>query len=447
MAFNSLEFLFVFLPAFLAVYYIAPPRLRSGVLLLSSLAFYGWGVRSAPWMLGLFLGLTAFSYLAALLMVWLPSAARGLLVITWTVLFGTLLTFKYMGLFTDAPLHLPLGISFYTFSLAAYLADVARGQTQAARNPLHLLNGIALYPKMISGPLMPWKDVSPQVRRPRCRMWRFDLGLREFVLGLGLKLLVADQIGGLWRQLGNIGYESVSAPLAWLGLIAYSLQLYFDFLGYSKMAVGIGAMAGLHLPDNFDHPYAARTMTDFWRRWHITLGAWFRDYVYIPLGGSRCSSGKHLRNLLVVWLFTGLWHGSTLNFLLWGLILFVLITVEKFWTGRFLERHGILSRIYMIPAILLTWMVFAITDLKQLGIFIGRLFSEYSWSAPDFQRYLHQYGWMLLLGIVLSTPFPARLWQRIRSSTLGTIILLVVFWAAVYCIAAGQNDPFMYFSF
>lgn len=447
MAFNSLEFLFVFLPIFLVVYYITPPRFRGVTLLLASLVFYGWGVRSAPWMLGLFLGLAAFSYLAALLMSLLPSAAKAILAFTWTVLFGTLMVFKYMGLFTDTPLSLPLGISFYTFSLAAYLADVARRQTPAVRNPLHLLSGIALFPKMISGPLMPWKDVSPQVLRPRCRMWRFDLGLREFILGLGLKLLVADQIGGLWRQLGNIGYESVSAPLAWLGLIAYSLQLYFDFLGYSKMAIGIGAMAGLQLPENFDHPYAARTMTDFWRRWHMTLGAWFRDYVYIPLGGSRCSAGKHVRNLLVVWLFTGLWHGSTMNFLLWGLILFLLIFIEKRWTGRFLERHGIISRIYMIPAILLTWMVFAITNLKQLGVFIGRLFSEYSWKAPDFQRYLHQYWWMLLIGVILSTPYPARLWQRIRSSALGTILLLAVFWAAVYCIAAGQNDPFMYFSF
>ncbi len=445
MAFSSLEFVFYFLPSFLAVYLLTPVRWRNAPLLLGSLVFYGWGVRSAPWMAAVLGGLLLISWVAGLGL----SAYRSRLLLgsALTVLFGTLLTFKYLGLFRAEALPLPLGISFYTFQLASYLIDVHRGELRAIRSPLRLANGVLLFPKLISGPIAPWVPLTRQLAGRRVRPADFDLGLREFVLGLGLKLLLADRIGGLWRQLGTIGYESVSAPLAWLGLVAYSLQLYFDFYGYSKMAVGLGRMLGFTLPENFLHPYAARSMSDFWRRWHVTLGAWFRSYVYYPLGGSRCGRGIQLRNLLVVWLLTGIWHGSTANFLLWGLFLFLLLALEKLGLGRWLERHGILCRLYMIPAILLSWMVFAIQDLSQLATYIGRLFSEWSWTAPDFLRQLQAYGVLLAVGIVLSLPGPARLWRRIRCSLPGTLLLLAVFWAAVYCMAAGQNDPFLYFSF
>lgn len=443
MAFSSLEFVFLFLPAMLAAYYITPPKVRGVTMLLGSLFFYWWGVRSNPWMLGLLLVLMAWTYGAGVVMVYHRAWARTILVLSWTVLFGTLLFFKYMGLFAESPLPLPAGISFYTFTMAAYLADVARRKGPADWNPLRFANGVLLFPKLLSGPITPLTSV----RRPCCRVSNFNLGLREFIWGLGLKLLLADQLGGLWRQLGNIGYESVSAPLAWLGLVAFSLQLYFDFYGYSKMAVGVGHMLGYHLPENFDHPYASRTMTEFWRRWHITLGAWFRDYIYIPLGGSRCSSGQHICNLLIVWICTGLWHGSTLNYLLWGLSLFGLIVLEKRWTGAFFQRHGILCRFYMISACLLTWMLFAIPDLHQLWTFAGRLFTEYSWSAPDFQRHLQQYGGYLAAGILLATPYPERLWRRLQRTAFGTIVLVFIFWAAAYAMAAGQNDPFLYFSF
>ena len=443
MSFNSQQFVFLFLPAMLAVYYVTPPRARGVTLLVGSIFFYYWGVRDHLWMLWLLLGLLAWTYAAGVVMVYRRRWARSILIVSWTVLFGLLLFFKYMGLFTDSPLPLPLGMSFYSFTMAAYLADVARRKGPADWNPLRFANGVLLFPKMVSGPITPLTDV----RRANCRVSNFDLGLREFLWGLGLKLLLADQIGGLWRQLGNIGYESVSAPLAWLGLVAFSLQLYFDFYGYSKMAVGVGHMLGYNLPENFDHPYAARTMTDFWRRWHITLGAWFRDYIYIPLGGSRCGEGQHIRNLLVVWLCTGLWHGSTVNYLLWGLSLFGLVVLEKRWIGNFLRRHGIISHIYMIFACLLTWMLFAIMDLSQLGVFAARLVSDFSWSAPDFQRNLSQYGIYLVAGILLATPYPERIWKRLQRTVFGTVVLAVIFWAAAYAMAAGQNDPFLYFSF
>ena len=445
MTFNSLTFIFWFLPGFLAVYFLTPPKWRNWPLLLGSLVFYGWGIRSAPWMAFVLVMLMVISYGAGVV---LDGRQRpGVLALALTVLFGTLLSFKYLGLFVDTTLPLPLGISFFTFQMAAYLIDVYRGDLTAIRRPMRYANAVLLFPKLISGPLAPWESLSRQLDRRRYRMQDFDLGLRDFVLGLGLKLLLADRIGGLWRQMGTIGYESLSAPLAWLGLVAYSLQLYFDFYGYSKMAVGLGRMLGFTLPENFLHPYAARSMSDFWRRWHVTLGAWFRSYVYFPLGGSRNGIAATIRNLLVVWLLTGIWHGATVNFLLWGLFLFCLLAVEKLGLGRWLERHGILCRIYMIPAILLSWMVFAIPDLGRLAVYAGRLVSHWSWTAPDFLRHLRQYGVLLAVGVVLAMPGPAQLWRKIRTSFVGTVLLLIVFWLAVYTMAAGQNDPFLYFSF
>lgn len=447
MSFSSLEFVFRFLPVFLAVYYLTPAQYRNVPMLLGSLAFYVWSVWDSMWMLGILAAFLVLTYVTGLLLVRGKERHPGLLGFALTLMFGGLLCFKYCGLLSGGTILLPLGISFYTFQMSAYLMDIYHGTLYPETSPLRFANGVLLFPKLISGPIADWKPLSRQLQRRSYRAGAFDSGLRDFVLGLGLKLLLADRIGGLWSQIGTIGYESVSAPLAWLGLVAYSLQLYFDFYGYSKMAIGLGQMLGFTLPENFLHPYGARSMTDFWRRWHVTLSSWFRDYVYIPLGGNRKGRAVQIRNLLIVWLLTGLWHGATVNFLLWGLFLFVLLMLEKLWLGKFLERSRILSRVYMIPAILLSWMLFAISDLERLWVYIGRLFSEWSWTSPDFLRYLGQYGLLLLVGVVLSVPGPAKLWKRIKCSPLGTIILIAVFWAAVYCMAAGQNDPFMYFSF
>ena len=274
--------------------------------------------------------------------------------------------------------------------------------------------------------------------------------LRDFIIGLSMKVLLANQIGGLWRQVKTIGFESVSTPMAWLGLVAYSLQLYLDFCGYSWMAIGVGEMLGFRLPRNFEHPYAARSMRDFWRRWHISLSSWFRDYVYIPLGGSKKGEGRTYLNLLVVWLFTGLWHGSTLNFLLWGLFLFALISLERLGWGKVLRRSQVISRLYMILVIPLSWMLFAIPSLKDIGSYIGRLFAFSGGTAVharDFLVYGRQYAVVLVIGLLVSTPLPEKLWRRIRTSPLGTVLLLVLFWVCVYCMAVATNDPFMYFSF
>lgn len=450
MTFSDLMFIFRFLPLFLLIYYLTPRAYRNWTLLAGSILFYYIGVEEHPWMLGLLLGIALFTWGGGLLIGALARGRKILLGIVLTLLFGCLLTFKYAGLFSGESLLLPLGISFYTFQTAAYIIDVYRRQLRPERSLPRYLTAMLMFPKLISGPLTCYGEIARQLSYRNYTLHNFDRGLRDFILGLGLKVLLANQIGGLWKDIQVIGFESISAPLAWMGLIAFSLQLYFDFYGYSLMAVGLGRMLGFTLPDNFDHPYAARSMSDFWRRWHITLGRWFRNYLYIPLGGSRQGQAKHIRNLLIVWLATGIWHGSTVNFLLWGLFLFLLITSEKIWLGKKLEQHHILAHLYMLFAIMLSWLFFAITDLSQLGIYLGRLFIGFDFgnsATLDFLHYGQEYGLLLICGIVLAMPGPAKMWRRMRHSVFGTIILLLMFWLSVYCLAAGLNDPFMYFSF
>ena len=450
MTFSDVTFLFRFLPLFLIIYYLTPPNYHNWPLLLGSLLFYYIGVQEHPWMLALLLFTALFTWGMGILINALARGRKIALGITLVLLFGCLLAFKYGGVFSGSSLLLPLGISFYTFQTAAYIIDVYRHRITAERSLPCYLTAVLMFPKLISGPLVSYGELAHQLRYRNYNLRNFDRGLRDFILGLGLKVLLANQIGGLWKDIQVIGFDSISAPLAWMGLIAYSLQLYFDFCGYSIMAVGLGRMLGFHLPDNFDHPYAARSMSDFWRRWHITLGRWFRDYLYIPLGGSRQGQSKHIRNLLIVWLATGIWHGSTGNFLLWGLFLFALIASEKLWIGEKLARHRLLSHLYMFFAITLSWLFFAITDLGNIGIYLGQLFTGFDFgnsATLDFIHYGKEYGLLLLTGIILAMPGPAKLWQRMRHSLFGTIILLLIFWLSIYCLSAGLNDPFMYFSF
>ena len=370
MGFNTLPFVFVFLPLFLAAFYLVPARWRAGLLCLGSLVFYVVGVWQRPWCLAPLLGLAVLVYLLGLRM--RPRESRGLLVLGLAALFGCLFFFKYAGLL-GLGVTLPLAISFYSFQLAAYLIDVYRGRVPAERKPLLFFTGVLLFPKLLSGPLMDPLSLHEQLSDPpRPGLEDFDSGLRDFILGLSMKVLLANQIGGLWRQVGNIGYESVSTPLAWMGIAAYSLQLYLDFCGYSWMALGLGRMLGFRLPRNFEHPYAARSMQDFWRRWHISLSSWFRDYVYIPLGGKK----KHqLLNMAVVWALTGLWHGASWNFVLWGLYFFVILAAEKTIGEKRLRRiPTILRRVGTMLLVILGWNIFYFTDLTQLLQHFGLLF-------------------------------------------------------------------------
>ena len=298
---------------------------------------------------------------------------------------------------------LPLGISFYTFQICSYLMDVYRGAIRAERSLFRLMGYVCMFPQLLSGPLIRYGKLVREWKGREHSMKGFEEGIRIFTVGLGMKVLIANQVGNLWRQTTAIGFESISTPMAWLGLIGYTLQIYFDFYGYSMMASGLGRIMGFHFPDNFRQPYLSVSMTEFWRRWHITLGEWFRDYVYIPLGGSRTGTWRTLRNLLAVWLLTGLWHGDSWNYILWGVVLFLIIAIEKLGLLRILERYHILGHLYMAFWIPISWLIFAVEDLPMLWVYLTRLF---------------------LLGLVSEIPFDLAVSGGLDFSRQNTCLLL-----------------------
>ena len=449
MSFSSFFFILGFMPLFFLLYYLLPAAWRTGWLLLGSLFFYGWGCRDALWQL-IFMGaLVYFDYCLGLVLG--VRHSKFLLTLGLAVNLLPLLFFKYFAPLTSDALTTPLGLSFLTFQGCAYLLDVGWNTTPPERSPIRAGCYFFLFPHVASGPILSYRETAPQLCCPAPKLSSIDRGLREFAIGLSLKLLLADRVGRLWQDVAAIGYESISTPLAWMALIAYSLQLYLDFYGYSRMAVGLGYMLGLELPRNFCYPYTAHSMTDFWRRWHMSLSRWFRDYLYIPLGGSRCGAAKTVRNLLVVWLATGIWHGASFNFILWGLALFVLLVLEKAGLKKLFDCLPILGHLYMLLAIPLTWLIFGITNLGQLGLYFSRLFpsqgAAMGLNQTDFIKYLGQYGWLLAVGILFSTPLPRRIYKRCSSRLVTTLLLLAAFWLCLYCIYRGQNDPFLYFQF
>ena len=309
-----------------------------------------------------------------------------------------------------------------------------------------------MFEQLIAGPIVTYGQVQCDLHKRN--IWLQDIlkGIGIFVFGLGLKVLLANPLGKLWSQTLAIGFESVSTPLAWMGVVAYSFQLYFDFFGYSLMAIGMGKMLGFELPINFNHPYTSLTMTEFWRRWHITLGSWFREYVYIPLGGSRRSVPRIILNLLIVWLLTGIWHGAGYNFMLWGFMLFCILVIEKFFIGKYLNAHPFIGHIYMILLIPLSWAVFAVTDFSQLGVLFTRLFPFFGqgvWSVfrYDYLKYLGQYYPFLIIAVLFSTKLPYKLLKKIKSKIVIAVLLSAILAGSIYCMYRGLDDPFLYFRF
>ena len=456
LVFSSLEFLFRFLPVFLAAFYLTPPRYRNVTLFAGSILLYAC---AQPQYVLLLLAVTALNYLIGIR----AQAASGIrrhrkrraVMSGWLLLAGTtdlgiLIFFKAVGA-TTGNLALPLGLSFYTFKLVSYQADVFRGRIEAEMSFWRFASYICMFPQITSGPIMRYEDASGGLRGERILPEQFAEGLRLLVLGLAAKVLLADRLGILWNDIRTIGFESISTPLAWLGAFSYSLQLYFDFQGYSLMAAGIGMMLGLPCIKNFDQPYSAVSMSDFWRRWHMTLGSWFRDYVYIPMGGNREGTGRLVRNLLIVWLLTGLWHGNGWNFVLWGLVLGGIIIAEKLTYGSWLKRRKVLSHIYVLVLVPLTWMIFAITDLKELGIYFARLFPFFgigqTLNAGDIWKYLSLYWPFLLAGAVCCVPALEVLYEKWKKTWPAAVLLMLLFWAAVYRLSISAGNPFLYFSF
>lgn len=444
MVFSSLEFIFRFFPVFILIYYLTPMKLRNGVLFIGSLIFYAIG---EPVYVSLLLGSCVVNYFIGRMLINDQGKKRKAVFILGILCnVSLLMTFKYVK-----SLVLPIGISFYTFQAVSYLADIYRQERKAEVKFFRFSTYLCMFPQLTAGPLIPYEQMFGMLRNRKYSLRMLEEGVKTFVWGLGAKVLLANRLGIMWNDIQTIGFKSISTPMAWLGAVSYSMQIYFDFLGYSLMAIGIGRLLGFYLPENFDVPYMAKSVTEFYRRWHMTLGDWFRKYIYIPLGGNKGGWFKTCRNLLLVWMLTGIWHGASLNFLLWGLVLGILIVLEKTIWLKWLNKSKILCHIYMIFLMPLTWMLFAITNFQDLGVYFGRLFGMGMGSvvinSADFVSAIQKFGPMLLCGVFFCTSLPGKLKHLIQSRIVETLILIVMFWLSIYYLYAEGMNPFMYFRF
>ena len=449
--FCSIDFLFKFLPVFLVIYYLTPVKYREPVLLAGSYLFYASG--EPVWVL-LLLGLTWVNWKLGSLLegnrkLLAAGAALDVLIlcgIKLAVLTGTI---SWIG-------TLPLGISFYCFKMLSYLADSYQGKIPKKTSLVKAAVYYSLFFQITQGPIMRYEEGFSDENPRKPELSEVEKGLEYLILGLGLKVLLADRLAILWNELIKIGYESISMPLAWMGAYGYTLELYYDFWGYSLMAAGIGVMLGFPFIRNFEDPYSSLSISEFYRRWHMTLGGFFRDYVYIPLGGSRKGKARTALNLMIVWALTGLWHGGTVNFLIWGLVLGGIIVLEKFVLKGAMDRTGTIGRILVLLVIPLTWVVFAINDMELLGLYFSRLFpltgQVNGITAGDFLDYGKLYWPYFAAGILLLSPkLRERFLKRIRSSSFGQKlripVMLVIFWVSVYFVMNSASNPFLYYSF
>lgn len=475
MVFSSLIFIFRFLPLFLLAYFLTPERYRNFILFAGSLIFYAFG---EPVYLFLILLSVLVNYSLGRGIARCPrrpKRRRFYLILAMLYNFGMLFLFKYTDFLLEnlnaltallnrhaglqlpaiplLGLTLPLGISFYTFQIVSYIIDVYRGVQKSEKSILTLGSYLCMFPQLIAGPIVVYSDVSGQLKKRHVTLEDFEDGLKSFILGLGSKVLLANRIYLLWNEIQVTGFDGISTPLAWIGAFAFSFQIFFDFYGYSLMAVGLGRMLGFRIPDNFRFPYSAASISEFWRRWHITLGAWFRNYVYIPLGGNRTGKLRTIRNLLIVWALTGLWHGASWNFVIWGLLFFVLISLEKLFLGKLFAKCRFLGHLYIIAVIPVTWVIFTVTDSKALLIYLNRLFPFVNGSpiwvfgTNDYLYALRNYAPLFLLCILFSTPLPARLYRKHKRNVLTLLFLLGVFWLSIYYLVISVNNPFLYFHF
>lgn len=442
MTFTSIRFL-IFLAVFLVVYAATPAKYRQYTLLLGSLVFVIMG----DWRSALISVLFAvFSFIFGLLIQSQRKNGKSVLYLLAGV--GTNVAALFIFKLTA---YLPVGVSYYTFACISYLVDVYRRTITAESNPAAFTSYLLMFPKYQQGPITRYDEISHTLQAPQTKLRYIQNGLESFVLGFCLKVLVSDKLGGLWGELEMHGFQNLSTPLAWLGIITYSLQLYLEWQSYTFMALGVGKMMGFQLPNNFNYPYLAKTIGDFYRRWHMTLMRWFKDYIYIPLGGNRKGLLRTILNILIVWLVTSLWHGIGWNFLLWGMSLGFLLVLEKLFLGKLLEKCKVLPHLYVIFFILLTWCCFKITDVTQLGTYFGRLFPLFcAQASAKFQVGIGQYNGIwpyLLIGVLFCFPLPENLVHRFGKTIPGAIILSLLFWWAVYTVQQNGSMPLAYAGF
>jgi len=457
MVFSSTIFIFAFLPLVLLFYFIVPKSIKNYVLLLFSLIFYIFG---GPKFLFVLLAVVFICYFGALFIdKW--SCKKFILFITLFFTLGILVYFKYSNFFISninslfgisLPLLsvvMPIGISFFTFQAISYVIDVYRGEVGVQKNPFLLLFYVSFFPQLVAGPIVRYQTIEKEIISRKSDIGDVSDGIERFILGLAKKVIIANQLG----LLADIVYDSLpcATPIAWLGAICYMLQIYFDFSAYSDMAIGLGRIFGFHFLENFNFPYVSKSITDFWRRWHISLSTFFRDYVYIPLGGNRCSGKRMLFNLLVVWSLTGFWHGASWNFILWGLYYFVFLMIEKFFLSKYLKKACILSHIYTLFVVLIGWILFR---SENLHMFFSMIESMFCFSFGDMNQlyiYLESYGLYLVLGFLFSTPIYYKVCDYFKGKTwfcaLKYLGLLGLFVVCIMFLAKSSYNPFIYFRF
>lgn len=473
MIFSSLLFLFRFLPAVLVLYYLAPRPLRNLVLLLCSLVFYAWG---EPVYIILMIVSILVSYTGGILVDRFKTqgkrrAARAALLGSSVVSLSLLGFFKYADFLigtvdslTGAGINLlnialPIGISFYTFQTMSYTIDVYRGEAKVQKNLISFGAYVTMFPQLIAGPIVQYKTIDRQLRTRKETAGQFAYGIHRFMIGLGKKVLLANNAGALWDTVSSMEHTQIPVVMSWMGLAAYTFQLYFDFSAYSDMAIGLGHMFGFRFLENFNYPYISKSITEFWRRWHISLSTWFRDYVYIPLGGNRVGVWKHIRNILVVWMLTGIWHGASWNFVLWGLYYGILLLIEKFVLGKYLKKlPGVFQHIYCMFFVMLGWNLFVFDDMSAGISFARALFGTYGagFCSRETLYLLYNNAVLMVLLILGSTQLPARAGNWICAKLRGkeTILTIVknVFYVGIFLLSVAwlvdaSYNPFLYFRF
>ena len=464
MVFSTPLFLFFYLIFLLLLYYVSPVRVRNLVLLVGSLFFYYWGEQSYTVIMLLSIGI---DYIHGLIVDRCKRRGNDLgarVAVSSSILFNLaiLFFFKYwdfvarslqtmdVGFLPVLNISLPIGISFYTFQTMSYTIDVYRGDSKVQKNILHFGTFVALFPQLIAGPIIKYKDMDEQLEYRNHSVEKFSSGVCRFFVGLAKKLLLANNLGQLWDVYKNMPLEDLTFIGAWMGILAFSFQIYFDFSGYSDMAIGLGRMFGFEFMENFHYPYISKSVTEFWRRWHISLSTWFREYLYIPLGGNRCSKGRWMFNLLIVWAATGIWHGASWNYLLWGLYFFFLLLLEKLFLGRWIKKlPGILQHLYLIVLVLFSWTIFVLEDLSQLRAYLSVMTGVYRAPLLDDQTlyYLRSFLPIFLVAIIGSTPFVVGLWKKMNSLLVKVVVIICGMILCTAYVVASTYNPFLYFRF
>ncbi len=466
MVFSSILFIFIYLAAVLAIYYICPLKIRNIFLFIANLIFYGWG---EPVYVLIMIFSTLVDYIHGMLVEKYRSndrLAKKFVVSSVVINLSLLMFFKYFDFFAvnlaripgldfikPLGIPLPIGISFYTFQTMSYTIDIYRGEAKAQKNIINFGSYVSLFPQLIAGPIVRYKDIADQLQQREHSVDKFASGVERFIVGLGKKVLLANSIGMLWDVYKAVPAGELTVAGAWLGAIAYTFQIYFDFSGYSDMAVGLGRMFGFEFLENFNYPYISKSISEFWRRWHISLGTWFREYVYIPMGGNRCKKYRNFFNILVVWMLTGMWHGANWNFIIWGLYYAVLLMVEKAFLLKWLEKApGFVAHIYTMFFVIVGWAIFANESLTSCVTYIGSMFGIGSAGliSDSVLYYLRNYGVTLIILCVACTPLAktvfSKIPERTRNLAIPALILICLVLSTAYLVDATYN-PFLYFRF